>query len=237
MADFSIESTYGLSPLQHGMLFHRLYAPRAGVDIEQIVDALHEELRVSHFRRSWQRAVDHHPALRTTFKWRGLSEPVQQVHRAITVPFEEHDWRGLSTDRQVSRLEEYLDADRHQGFELDKGPLLRLAVFRLAKADYRFVWTFPHAVLDGRSFPMVLEDVFGIYEALGRDVDLQLAARRPYRDYIESLNSMTLPERSRSGEPRSMDSQRPPLWRSTRRERLTRPKAITGSERSAFRVS
>jgi natural product biosynthesis luciferase-like monooxygenase protein len=188
----SIEDSYRLSPTQHGMLFNRLYAPRAGVDIEQIVGVLREELHIPAFRRAWQRVVDHHPALRTTFRWRGLPEPLQLVHRSIAIPFEEHDWRGLDADRQVSRLEDYLKADRHQGFELDNGPLLRLAIFRLGNGDWRFVWTFPHVLLDGRSFPMVLEDVFRAYEALGRNSDLELPMRRPYRNYIERLQQQDL---------------------------------------------
>ncbi len=36
--------TYPLSPMQMGMLYHWVSAPHSGVDVEQMVCALHEAL-------------------------------------------------------------------------------------------------------------------------------------------------------------------------------------------------
>jgi hypothetical protein len=38
-------SSYPLSPLQVGMPFHTLRAPRSGVCVQQFVGTLHEELK------------------------------------------------------------------------------------------------------------------------------------------------------------------------------------------------
>ena len=44
---------------------------------------------------------------------------------------------------------------------------MRLTDRRLVAADeHRVVWTFHHALLDGRSFPLVLREVFASYDAL-----------------------------------------------------------------------
>ena len=40
-----IEDAYGLSPMQHGMLFQNLNDQQTGVDIEQMVCSLREDVR------------------------------------------------------------------------------------------------------------------------------------------------------------------------------------------------
>ena len=183
----NIEDSYPLSPMQQGMLFHTLYAQQSGVDIEQVICALHENLNAVAFERAWQRVVEQHPVLRTSFRWEGLDEPLQQVHHQVRLPLEQQDWRGLSARERENRLHAYLQADRRRGFQLTEVPPMRLALFRVAEADYQFIWTFHHALLDGRSFPIVLKEVFTLYEAFCQVQDLELKRPHPYRDYIAWL--------------------------------------------------
>lgn len=182
-----IEDSYPLSPMQQGMLFHSLYAPGSGVDIEQIVCTLNENLNVSAFEQAWQRVIERYPALRTSFRWEGLDQPIQEVHQHIRCPLEQQDWHNLSKRGQEAQLDAYLRTDRRRGFDLSKAPLMRLTLFQVGEADCQFIWTFHHALLDGRSFPLVLKEVFAFYEACCQGQDLQLGQSRPYRDYIEWL--------------------------------------------------
>ena len=69
---------------------------------------------------------------------------------------------------------------------------MRLALFRVAEADYQLVWTSHHALLDGRSRLVLLKELFALYEAFCRGRDLQLQPPRPYRDYIEWLRQQDL---------------------------------------------
>lgn len=183
----TVIDTYPLSPMQQGMLFHHLLGAHHGADLEQIVAILGEDLDVPAFQRAWQAVVGRHPVLRTSFRWEGLDEPRQDVHATVEPPWELHDLRGLPPTEQSQRVETWLVADRAQGFDLRRAPLLRLALFHTAEQEHRFVWSFPHILLDGRSFPLVLGEVFACYEAFRRGVDLHLPARRPYRDHIEWL--------------------------------------------------
>lgn len=180
----TVKDAYPLSPLQQGMLFHHLYARRSGVDIEQIICALHEDLQISALDQAWQRVIAHHPALRTSFRWEGLDEPVQQVHDFIAVPLQAQDWREFSSAEQEARLQSYLQTDRLSGFDLAEAPLIRLALFRVGVADYRLVWSSHHILLDGWSFPLILKEVFALYEAIRQGQGMALPPARPYRDYI-----------------------------------------------------
>ncbi|MBZ5536432.1 MAG: amino acid adenylation domain-containing protein [Acidobacteriia bacterium] len=184
-----IENSYPLSPMQQAMLFNYLDDRHSGVDIEQIVSTLRERVRSDHFQQAWRRVVERHPILRTTFEWEGLADPIQIVHSEAPPAFKEFDWHSLSRAEQEERLISYLESDRHRGFLLNEAPLMRIALFRLGDADYRCVWTFHHALLDGRSFPLVLKEVFTFYEAFceGREITLDLP--RPFGDYIRWLQS------------------------------------------------
>jgi hypothetical protein len=178
--------------MQQGMLFHDLAAPHSGVNIEQMLCSLHEELNVPVFRRAWEQVMRRHAVLRTSFHWQGLKEPVQEVHAQVELPLAEEDWRGLPEAEQARRLRQFLDEDRRRGFELDHAPLMRLTLFRKQEADYECVWSFNHVVLDGRSFAPVLKEAFTFYDELCEGHEPELELPRPYRDYIQWLQGLDL---------------------------------------------
>jgi len=183
-----IIDSYPLSPVQHGMLIHSLSAPQSGVYVQQLVAVLREELNVSAFRQAWERIVSHHPILRTSFSWDRADEPLQRVHANVSLPFECHDWSRFPVERREELLESFLQSDRERGFSFDAAPLMRQTLFRYAEAEYRWIWTSHHALLDGRSRLLLLRGLFAVYEEIlgGRPTNLNGA--RSYRNYIDWLN-------------------------------------------------
>ncbi|HEX5736738.1 MAG TPA: amino acid adenylation domain-containing protein [Blastocatellia bacterium] len=190
-ADF-VEESYPLSPMQQGMLFHSLYAKQSGVNIEQVVLTLHEDLNVLAFMLAWQRVVDRHAIMRSSFRWEGLDEPLQAVYCTAILEWQREDWRGLSENEQGHRLETYLTDDRAREFTFNERTLNRMALLRTGYARYKFVWTFHHAIIDGRSLVIILKEAFAYYNALGKSRTLALPRSRPYRDYIEWLGDQDL---------------------------------------------
>lgn len=183
----TIEAQYPLSFMQRDMLFNSLSSPESEVSIKQLICDLHEELNVSLFKQAWQQVVERHSILRTSFCWENVKEPQQQVNQQVTVPFEEDDWSRLSVPEVAEQLELYLQSDRKRGFQLHEAPLMRLALFRIAQNHYQCVWTFHPILLDSRSLPLVLQEVYAFYEALCSNHNLQLPEPRPYQDYTEWL--------------------------------------------------
>jgi natural product biosynthesis luciferase-like monooxygenase protein len=183
------EERYPLAPVQAGMLFNRLAAPESGVDIEQMIAGLPEELDVAALEQAWRVVVGRHAALRASFSWGGPGAPEQRVAPSVAVPFLVHDWRDADRAEQDRRLQAFLVEDRRQGFDLARPPLLRLALFRRADAAYELVWTFFHGILDGGSFVAIVNEVFAVYEALRRGETPSAAAPLPvpYRAHIDWL--------------------------------------------------
>src|SRR6266542_2713132 len=142
--DQDVQDSYALSGLQHGMLIHSLQAQRFGVDIEQIVIEMREDLQVPAFREAWRRAVERHDILRTVFDWEGSSGPRQLVRRHVRIPWAEADWRGLSAGERRARWERCLLDDRGRSFDLRTEPPIRLALVHEGTRCFRFLWTFHH---------------------------------------------------------------------------------------------
>jgi amino acid adenylation domain-containing protein/non-ribosomal peptide synthase protein (TIGR01720 family) len=187
-----IEDIYPLSPMQQGMLFHTLYAPRSGVYIEQTICTLQGQLDVVAFARAWQRVLERHTILRTAFSWEQRDEPFQVVYRRANIPWEHHDWRGLASADQQERLDVVLQSDRERSFDLAKVPLMRLALIQRAEDVYSFVWSYHHLLLDGWSLPIILKEIFTFYDAFCRGQDRALERPRPYGDYIAWLQAQDL---------------------------------------------
>lgn len=179
--------SYPLAPMQEGMLFHTLCEPRAGFEIEQLVCDLRESLDAPTLRRAWEYAIARHAVLRTSFRWQGLGAPLQQVWSQIALPWTVQDWSDLSGEAQEDAFAAFLEADRARGFNLSEAPLLRLTLFILGSAGFRLVWTFHHALMDGRSCPIVLREVFGRYDSFCRGENLNLPEPRPYQEHVNWL--------------------------------------------------
>ncbi len=167
-----------LSPLQEGLFFHSLYH-RDGPDvyITQLVLDLTGPLDAAALRRSARALLVRHPHLGAAFWTEGLDRPVQVVPREVELPWEEADFSD-----DPDGAEGYLAADRERRFDLATPPLLRAALLRLAPDRHRLMLTVHHILLDGWSTPVLVRELFALYEADGDPSALPPAP--PYRDYL-----------------------------------------------------
>ncbi|MCG3754386.1 non-ribosomal peptide synthetase [Amycolatopsis sp. Poz14] len=187
--DGAVEDVYPLSPMQEGMLFHTVREDGPGSYVVQMAARLTGKVDPRRFHAAWQRVLNRHAALRTSFHWDRLHRPLQVVHHTVPVAVDTVDWRALDRAEQVVRSAEFLAADRERGFSLTRPPLIRLTLLRLADEEWELVWTHHHLLLDGWSMPLVVRELFGWYEALDDDgaPAVPAAPARPYRDYIAWL--------------------------------------------------
>ena len=71
----AMEDVYPLSPLQRGLLFHAVHSPASGAYVEQLDSTLAGPLEPALLRAAWERTVERHAVLRTSFHWEEAREP------------------------------------------------------------------------------------------------------------------------------------------------------------------
>ncbi len=155
-----------LTPMQQGMLFETIALRRPWTNLQQIVCRLDHDLDVDRLAAAWAAAQDRHPVLRSRFDWRRGDEPRQLIGEAgdpaTVVPLAVEDWSDV--DEPEAPLRTWLADDRRRGVDPEQAPVQRLQAIHLGGRRAVLVWTFHHALLDGRSFTRVLEDVFDHYD-------------------------------------------------------------------------
>lgn len=187
-----IEAMYYLSPLQQGLLYHRLADAAADPYFYQYVYRLSGDLRLDAFERAWQLVVERHAVLRTAFVWEGVEKPLQVVRRQATLPIERHDWRGLPDEEQRLQFSSLLERDRAAGLDLLLPPLMRLHLIRKGDREWVLINSHHHILLDGWSMALVLRDVLAAYETLAGGASPSIESPRPYREYISWVHRQDL---------------------------------------------
>ncbi len=188
----NIHAIYPLSPMQQGMLFHSVYNEEQSEYFEQFTCKLQGELNVSAFERALEAIIARHSVLRTAFVWKTVKSMLQVVHNQVELPLQHMDWSEFPEDVQTQKLHELLESDKQQGFNLAKAPLMRFFLIKLAPQLYQFYWSFHHLLTDGWSLPIVLKEVFTLYEANVANMPLQLPPARPYQEYIKWLQAQDM---------------------------------------------
>ncbi|MFE5895664.1 condensation domain-containing protein, partial [Streptomyces sp. NPDC056462] len=182
----AIEDIWPLSPLQEGLLFHAAFGDGASdVYAGQRALALDGPLDVDRLRRSWEGLIARHGALRAGFRRRRSGQAVQVVARHAELPWQEADLSGMPESEAEAEAVRLSEAELSAGFDLARGPLLRLLLIRLGERRHRLVMTTHHIVLDGWSLPILVDELSMVYRA-GGDVRA-LPSARSYKDYLAWL--------------------------------------------------
>jgi len=160
-----IEAIFPLTPVQEGMLFHGIFGEKQSAYFEQLVCRFEGDLDEALFKQAWLDQVAKTPALASVFQWESLASPIQTVLAGAVPEWSSFDLQGSDSATADAEIQAYLEADRQRGFQLDRVPLTRFAMFRTGPDRWHFVWSYHHLLLDGWSMAMVLEEVLHQYRA------------------------------------------------------------------------
>jgi amino acid adenylation domain-containing protein len=178
------ESAYPLSPLQEGILFHRLLHPDDDLYFEQPAFTVDGPLDADRLFAAWQQVVARHPILRTIFVWEGWERPLQIVLKHAPPRTQLLDWRYLPAAERGKRLSQLLADNQAAGLPLNNQPPHHLTLVRLAEQETRFVWAVHHIILDGWTESLLYRELFAIYEAMGRGETAVLPEPVPFETFI-----------------------------------------------------
>ncbi|WP_130901319.1 non-ribosomal peptide synthetase [Pseudomonas sp. Sample_11] len=121
-------------------------------------------LHVEHFEAALQALILRHETLRTTFpSVDGVAR--QQVHAETGVRMGWKDFSSLPAEVRELQVQQLADAEAHQPFDLETGPLLRACLVKTAEHEHYFVLTLHHIVTEGWAMDIFARELSALYEA------------------------------------------------------------------------
>ncbi|WDD92415.1 amino acid adenylation domain-containing protein [Burkholderia sp. FERM BP-3421] len=151
---------------------------------------LHGELDSGALREGLQRLQDRHEILRTVLiggeqDESGVWQDVL-ARDAQPLPWTFEDWRSRGEAAAGQRWRELAGQESGRGFDLAKGPLWRTCVIQCDDVHAVLIMTLHHAIADGWSMSVLVDELAAHYEAAraGRDSGLP-ALPVQYADYAQ----------------------------------------------------
>ncbi|HSE18779.1 MAG TPA: amino acid adenylation domain-containing protein [Pyrinomonadaceae bacterium] len=179
-AVISPEIAFPLSEGQAALWFLHRLAPQSAAYNVVGGARLRGEVDVAGLQRAFQALVDRHPILRARFEARG-GQPVQVIQENVTLFFHEDDVSSLSEDDLRARVA----VEARRPFDLEHGPLIRLALFTRAGGDRLLMLVAHHIVIDMWSVAVLVSELKSIYEAAARGGAATLPPLEfSYRDFV-----------------------------------------------------
>jgi hypothetical protein len=173
-------AAFPLSYGQRGLWFLHKMDPRSSAYNVCSASRIRSPLDLSALRRALHTLVDRHPALRATFEDHD-GVLLQRVHAQSPLPLDVIEASSWSEEALRERLED----EAHRPFDLARGPLLRVHLFRRAPDDHIFLLGGHHIVGDFWSLVVVMAELQALYpaECDGRPAALPAPAKQ-YRDFV-----------------------------------------------------
>ena len=143
-------------------------------------------LSVEVMRNAVDQVVRRHDALRACFDKEGNKQrilPQGDVKLAL------EDLSGLREKQRQDAIEQILDRETGEPFDLINGPLLRAKVVREAADSHRLILTIHHIVCDGWSSSVLFSDLAASYAAGRFGLEAQLTEPMNYQEYVTSAVS------------------------------------------------
>ncbi|WP_179284031.1 non-ribosomal peptide synthetase [Bordetella genomosp. 10] len=155
-----LQAIHPLTPLQEGILFHHLMQEEGDVYVTAFLLAFDTVGRLHRFLAAFEQVIARHDILRTSVHWEGLSQPVQRVQRAASLPV---TWLPAlpdeTPDGAAARIEQRTDPS-HYRMDVREAPLLRgHAVHDIANHRWLLKLAHHHLALDHTSEDLLVREL------------------------------------------------------------------------------
>ncbi len=121
-------------------------------------------LDVAALRRSFTEIVRRHEVLRTIFEV-VEGEAQQRIEEAGPVAAPVVDLSGLGQEEREASARVLVEEEARRGFDLSRGPLLRVMLLRLGEREHVLSVNLHHIVTDGWSTGILVREFMALYEA------------------------------------------------------------------------
>ncbi|MRN52282.1 non-ribosomal peptide synthetase [Paenibacillus monticola] len=195
--DNNIKDIYFLTPMQEGMLFYHILNQENDAYFQQLHFSVEGTLNYELFEQSIRQLVSDYDILRTVFVYKKVKKTVQVVLKDLSIPVELADISTWNLEQQQLFIKENKEKEIKRGFDLTRGPLMRITVVKTAETKYEIIWNFHHIILDGWSLGNLLLAFRRNYKLLQRGKTIHHRNTLPFSNHIKWL------ERTNSAEAHS----------------------------------
>ncbi len=183
--DGNLEDVYELSPLQEGIYFFWLSDKKSSVYFEQLsYRVTADELEISKLETAYNKLIDRHVVLRTSFQKDYGNTLLQIVKKSVSSNF---TYEKIEADSFEKKLEGIKRVDQEKGFDLNSGSQMRLHIVDLSNGQYEFIWSHHHILMDGWCVSVLIHDFNSLFTAEVIGKSFELAKPTPYSSYINWL--------------------------------------------------
>ena len=184
-----LEGELPLTPIQQWFFEQNLTNPNHWN--QAVLLEVKEKLDVKLFEDTIRRIVEHHDALRLSFK-KDNNEYVQKyLSKLEQIPFEVMDLSEIEVEKQAESISNY-SAKVQASLNIEKGNVFKCVYFYLGKnISGRLLIVAHHLVIDGVSWRILTEDLFAIYEQLKANGKAEVPAKTTsFRYWAERLKNI-----------------------------------------------
>ena len=206
-----IDGVFLANSLQEGLIHH--FLKQGDVDDAyrvQIVWDYKTQIDPNQLKEAWKKAISTFSALRLRFSW--SNKLVQVIDKT-----KELNWRykdlSLQLDGLEQSIQEILDSDRREAFDLLSGELWRVYLIKQNDSCYTCIFSYHHILLDGWSVSILLHTIHEAYlsRGLGRistDVleDSYLKLQRYLQSHIHDHDEFFTASLSKAYEKSTLES-------------------------------
>jgi len=191
-----VVNCYPIAGMQRFVIdeYRKNVGSRGFFHIQDVLQLHDQTFSAEALRHASRAVVERHPALRTVFD---TQNSLQWVRSSLQWDLQIEDISSLSTEEQDASLIAAMRSDRGNLFDVEdqNKPLFRMKVLQRSAADFDFLCSFHHAILDGWGHRVMTHQLLQAYQAIknGETPDLG-SADATYGEFVTLQHAVaTLP--------------------------------------------
>ncbi len=184
-----IESIYPASSVQHALILQNFDRDSADSGFIHVECLLEGELQLETLQAAWNVVIARHESLRTSIQFAKKSKPILVVSKQADVVSSSADFRHESPEEQRKTCDIFRREDRSVGLDLTDVSVGRVTLLHLSPTSHKLFWACHHALLDGWSAAIVIEEVLAVCNSLLKGQSSDLPAPAPLKSYYQWLSS------------------------------------------------
>jgi fengycin family lipopeptide synthetase D len=193
----NVEDIFDITPLQEGLLFHYLKGDsNNSQNFEQICLNMSGKADVELITQAWNAVTRNNEMLRTVFRWKKLSKPIQITLKEYAASLLFEDLSAFPAALQEEKLLAIKKADKAKLFDLEEVPF-RVTVAKFSEDRFTLIISNHSIIYDGWSNAILLKEFFTAYLSLLRGQQFQLEAKGKFKDFVKAIRKEQ-PEKDRA---------------------------------------